>query len=271
MNINTAEDFQDIKYVEIKKFTDTLKKNYETSKENEVKRIINLLNLDKRKNVKSLGESLLKFLNKYNKEIDRVTNMYNLDKSFYPYEIIAGVDEVGRGPLAGPIVAASVILDLNTVQNLILDIKDSKKLSPQKRKELNVIIREKALSYNIAIISNNIIDEKGIAWSNNEVLKRAVQGLKIKPDLVLSDGYAVKNMNLPNKFIVKGDNKSASIACASIIAKVYRDNLMEEYAKVYPQYGFEHNAGYGTQEHIESIQKYGPLKIHRRSFLKNII
>lgn len=100
MNINTAEDFQDIKYAEIKKFTDTLKKNHESSKENEVKRIINLLNLDKRKNVKSLGESLLKFLNKYNREINRVTNMYNLDKSFYPYEIIAGVDEVGRGPLA---------------------------------------------------------------------------------------------------------------------------------------------------------------------------
>lgn len=226
---------------------------------------------DNRKNVSSLGKQILKNEEKKQKEIKRVQGMYNFDKNFGNI-IIAGVDEVGRGPLAGPIVGAAVVLDLNELNNdIILGINDSKKLSPKKREELSKIIKEKALSYEIAELDNGEIDGKGIAWCNNEIFRIACSKLNRKPDLVISDGYAVKGLGIRNNFVVKGDAKSASIACASIIAKVYRDGLMHKYAERYPQYGFEHNVGYGSTEHIEAIRKYGVCPIHRMSFLKNII
>lgn len=226
---------------------------------------------DHRKNVSNLGKQILKNKDKKEKEIKRVQGMYGFDKNFGDI-IIAGVDEVGRGPLAGPIVGAAVVLDLNALEDdIILGINDSKKLSSKKREELAEIIKEKALSYEIAGLDNKEIDEKGIAWCNNEIFKIACSKLNKKPALVISDGYAVKGLNIRNNFVVKGDAKSASIACASIIAKVYRDNLMHKYAEKYPQYGFEHNVGYGSTEHIEAIKKYGICPIHRMSFLKNII
>ncbi|EJO5348194.1 ribonuclease HII [Clostridium botulinum] len=269
MDINNLED---VRYNEIKEFSDKIKKEFTISQKQQVTNIIEKFNNDSRKNVIKLGESLEKFLNRYEEELKRINSMYNFDKRYGSNYLIAGVDEVGRGPLAGPIVAAAVVLDLNVDEMYrILNIKDSKKLSEKKREELDVIIREKAISYNIALVDNKTIDQKGIAWSNNEVLKRAVEGLKVKPNLVLSDGYAVKNLNIRNEFIIKGDNKSVSIASASIIAKVYRDNIMKEYSEELSMYGFNHNAGYGTQEHIQAIKKYGPSKIHRMSFLTNII
>lgn len=174
--------------------------------------------------------------------------------------------------MAGPIAAASVILDLNTLsENLILEINDSKKLSPKKREKLAEIIKEKSISYNIYLLDNNEIDKKGIAFCNQEVLKMAVYGLKVTPDFVLSDGYAIKDMKIKNHYVIKGDSKSASIACASIIAKVYRDKLMKQYALSYPMYKFESNSGYGSKEHIEAIKKFGITPIHRRSFLSNFI
>lgn len=226
---------------------------------------------DNRKNVSSLGKQILKNEEKKQKEIKRVQGMYDFDKNFGNI-IIAGVDEVGRGPLAGPIVGAAVVLDLNALNDdIILGINDSKKLSPKKREELSKVIKEKALSYEIAELDNKEIDEKGIGWCNNEIFRIACSRLNRKPDLVISDGYAVKGLGIRNNFVVKGDAKSASIACASIIAKVYRDDLMHKYAEKYPQYGFEHNVGYGSTEHIESIKKYGVCPIHRMSFLKNIL
>lgn len=229
-----------------------------------------LLN-DSRKNVIGLGSKLGKSIEKYIKEQKRVESMYKFDKAFLEKGFIAGVDEVGRGPLAGPIVACAVILDLNDLDDIILDINDSKLLSRQKREELDKIIRKKAISFCIAEINNKIIDEKGIGYANNKIFIDACNGLSKKPDLVLSDGYLIKNFNIDNKHIIKGDRKSASIACASILAKVYRDNIMRNYHKKYPNYDFENNVGYGTKNHLDGIKNHGITPIHRKSFLKNII
>lgn len=234
--------------------------------------LINLLALDSRKNVKALSEKIEREKEKMKNEIDRVKEMYSFDRSFGDYRCIAGVDEVGRGPLAGPIVSCAVILDLDTIDDdIILWLNDSKKISEKKRVELAEIIKVKAHAYNIAECSNEEIDKEGIAYCNNKVFLDACNGLEVNPDLVLSDGYLIKNIEITNHSVIKGDTKSACIAAASIIAKVYRDNLMKEFGKEYPYYGFEDNVGYGTAKHIEGINKVGPSKIHRKTFLKNIL
>lgn len=233
---------------------------------------IDLLMEDKRKAVQNLGNKIQREKDKIIAEINRVKAMYNFDKSFGEYEYVAGVDEVGRGPLAGPIVACAVILDINSLEeDLILELNDSKKLSEKKREELAIIIKEKAINYYISSSSNTEIDEKGIAYSNNKIFLESCTKLELTPNLVLSDGYLVKNLNIPNKAVIKGDTKSASIAAASILAKVYRDNLMKKYSKQYPQYAFEENAGYGTSKHIAGLKEVGPCEIHRLSFLRNIL
>lgn len=233
--------------------------------------LIEVLKADSRKNVSYLGTRILNNKEKHASEILRVKGIYDFDRSFNTFAVISGVDEVGRGPLAGPIVAAAVILELNPDEKIIFGINDSKKLSEIKRKELSEIIKEKAIAYNIAMLDNSVIDEKGIAWCNNDVLRRAADGLRLKQDLVLSDGYAVKGLSTENKFFHKGDSKSASIAAASIIAKVFRDDLMKEYDTEYKVYNFKSNVGYGSEEHISAIKYYGPCPIHRMSFLKNIL
>lgn len=234
--------------------------------------IINLLINDNRKNVSALGKKLLRQRSDYFDEVNRVKAMYEFDKSFGDYKYVAGVDEVGRGPLAGPIVACAVMLDLNVLEkDLILYLNDSKKVKESKREELAEIIKEKALCYHIAVSSNEEIDEKGIAFSNNKVFLESCNSLEIKPDLVLSDGYLVKNITIENKSVIKGDTKSACIAAASIVAKVYRDNLMKKYAEIYPGYDFENNVGYGTGKHIEGLKKLGKTPIHRESFLTKLL
>ena len=233
---------------------------------------VNGLKEDKRKNVQGLGIKLEKEIQKIKNEIQRVRAMYDFDKSFGEYKYIAGVDEVGRGPLAGPIVSCAVILDLDVLDDdLILYLNDSKKLNESKREELAKIIKEKAKSYYIAVCDNKEIDEKGIGVCNNKVFIEACTSLKYKPDFVLSDGYLVKGLGIKNEAVIKGDTKSATIAAASIIAKVYRDTLMKEYALKYPNYGFEKNVGYGASKHIEGIKLHGPCEIHRMSFLNNIL
>lgn len=272
-NLNDI-NFYNLKFDEIKSKIKCIEKSYfDIKSQVNVEEIIQLLCKDHRKNVQKLSVSLQSFIEKTNKEIERVNNMYNFDKGFISNGYVSGTDEVGRGPLAGPVVGAAVVLDLNksNSKDIILGIKDSKKLSAKLREELSSIIKEKCISYKIVEIENAIIDEKGIGWCNNEVLKQSTLNLNLQPNLVLSDGYAIKNINMKNEYVIKGDSKSASIACASIIAKVYRDNVMDNYAKNYPQYGFEKNAGYGTAEHIEALKKFGPCKIHRMSFLKNIL
>lgn len=236
-------------------------------------KVIHELSLDSRKNVKSLSENLSKFIEKTRKEILRVRSMYEFDAKFGNCIYTAGTDEVGRGPLAGPIAAAAVVLDIRHLKDseLILGIKDSKKLARKKREEIAEIIKKRAVSYSIAVVNNDKIDQRGISWCNNEVLRRSVEGINVPVNMVLSDGYAVNNLGIDNEFIIKGDCKSASIAAASIIAKVYRDNLMDEYSLEFPMYNFSRNSGYGTKEHIEAIRKYGTCRLHRRSFLKNII
>lgn len=268
-------DFTKLNYSMIKKHVDSFKDgytNFNITKES-VLQIIKMLNEDNRKNVQELSIRLSKQIESFDKEVSRVKDMYNFDKSYLSLGYIAGVDEVGRGPLAGPIVAAAVVLNLDTTKDseLILGIKDSKKLSSKAREELSSKIMKKAISYSLSVIDNNQIDSKGIAWCNNEVFKIAVSKLTTQPNLVLSDGYPIKNFNIKNNYVIKGDEKSASIACASIIAKVYRDNIMKDYSKIYPGYSFEENSGYGTKDHIEAIKKYGPSKIHRMYFLRNIL
>ena len=265
LNINTLQNF---KFKEIKEAVDAL--DITLLKDNDIESLASLISDDKRKNVTSLMGKLERSYIKYKEEKIRVRKLYDFDRSFGENLIVAGVDEVGRGPLAGPIVAAAVVLDLKSIEDIILYINDSKALSEGKREELSEIIKEKALSYSISEASNLEIDDKGIAYCNNKVFKDACYSLKTKPDLVLSDGYMIKDFKIKNKFVIKGDAHSASIACASIIAKVHRDNLMKEYHKIYPNYDFNNNAGYGTKKHIEGIKNYGITKIHRRSFLRNI-
>ncbi|WP_373861663.1 ribonuclease HII [Clostridium tagluense] len=249
--------------------------NYVLKIENDINResIIKMLLQDGRKTVQKLGDKMYKSIELKEKEIQRVKKMYEFDKNFGNYKYIAGVDEVGRGPLAGPIVAAAVILDLkaNGSSDLILRANDSKKLSIACRKELSYIIKEKALAYKIIAIDNKIIDEKGVGFCNNQVFLDCCEEISIVPDLVLLDGYKIKNFSSLNEFVIKGDTKSISIACASIIAKVYRDELMLKYHEEYPNYGFDRNVGYGTQEHVLAIKKYGTTPIHRKSFLRNIL
>ncbi len=178
---------------------------------------------------------------------------------------VAGVDEVGRGPLAGPVVCSAVILPLD---DIIEGVDDSKKLSKKKRETLFDKIIEKAISYSICQIEPKEIDEINILQATKKCMKACIESLKVKPDVVLVDAVKL-DVSVKTVPIIKGDLKSYSIGAASILAKVYRDRLMEEYSIKYPQYGFERNSGYGTKEHIEKIKEIGSCPIHRKTFIKN--
>lgn len=181
---------------------------------------------------------------------------------------IAGIDEVGRGPLAGPVVCAAVIMPLND-EDIIEGVDDSKKVSAKKREKLAAIIKEKAVCYCICRIEPDEIDRINILEATKKCMSQCIAGLETKPDAVLVDALKIDTHGAKCVPIIKGDAKSYSIGCASIIAKVYRDALMDEYAKEYPAYMFEKNKGYGTAAHIKAIKETGPCKIHRRSFIKN--
>ena len=181
---------------------------------------------------------------------------------------IAGVDEVGRGPLAGPVVCAAVIMPLDE-ENLVIGVDDSKKLSEKKREMLAEQIKQRALCYTIIEIDEKMIDEINILEATKLGMKRAIESLEIAPDTVLTDGNMTININFPQQSVIHGDALSYSIGAASIIAKVHRDHMMVEFAKTYPDYGFDKNKGYGTAEHIKGIKEKGLCPIHRRSFTKN--
>ncbi len=183
------------------------------------------------------------------------------------YRYIAGVDEVGRGPLAGPVVCCAVIMPLGE-NELVVGVDDSKKLSAKKRETLAKQIQDKALCYSIVEIDEKRIDEMNILEATRLGMKQALENLEIPPETVLTDGNMTLDIPFPQQSVVGGDARSYSIGSASIVAKVYRDALMDEYAKTYPHYAFEKNKGYGTAVHIQGIKEYGLCPIHRRTFTK---
>ena len=182
-------------------------------------------------------------------------------------QYIAGVDEVGRGPLAGPVVCAAVIMPLDD-ESIIVGVDDSKKLSAKKRETLAEEIKKRALAYTIVEVSEKEIDEINILEATKLGMKKALETLEIVPQSVLTDGNMTLNIDFPQRSVIGGDALCYSIGAASIIAKVYRDKMMDEYAKEYPQYAFESNKGYGTAAHIQAIKEYGLCPIHRRTFTK---
>lgn len=182
-------------------------------------------------------------------------------------QYIAGVDEVGRGPLAGPVVCAAVIMPLDD-ESIIVGVDDSKKLSAKKRETLAEEIKKRALAYTIVEVSEKEIDEINILEATKLGMKKALETLEIAPQSVLTDGNMTLNIDFPQKSVIGGDALCYSIGAASIIAKVYRDKMMDEYAKEYPQYAFDSNKGYGTAAHIQAIKEYGLCPIHRRTFTK---
>ncbi|CEN76574.1 ribonuclease HII [[Clostridium] sordellii] len=231
---------------------------------------IDILKDDERKSVKNIAVKLVKKLDKMRVENERLEMINIFENEGYEkgFTYIGGIDEAGRGPLAGPVVAAVVVFKPGTK---IEGINDSKKLSEAKRDELFEIIKEEALDYGIGIVQKDEIDEYNILNATYMAMKKAVNCLKQKPDYLLVDAAHIPDVDIEQKSIIKGDSKSISIAAASILAKVTRDSIMYEYDKMYPEYGFASHKGYGTDQHYKAIREHGITSIHRRSFLKNIL
>lgn len=221
------------------------------------------LSQDSRSGVQKLLASYKRKQDKIAKKKAAFLERFSYEKKFWAKgELVAGVDEVGRGPLAGPVVTAAVIIDKNFD---LIDVNDSKKLSPQRRLELYPKILEEAVSVAVGVKNAQVIDQINIYEADRLAMAQAVNDLDRKPDALLVDAMNVP-VDIPQIKLIKGDAKSNSIAAASIVAKVFRDKLMDDYAKIYPQYKFPNNAGYGTKDHLEALKKYGPTPIHRHSF-----
>jgi ribonuclease HII len=223
---------------------------------------------DERGGVQKLVETAEKRRQKYLEELTRTENLKKYEKEYDSFAYICGIDEVGRGPLAGPVVAGAVILPKDCD---ILYINDSKKLSAAKREELYDEIMEKAISVGLGFVDPKRIDEINILQATYEAMRQAISNLNPKPDLLLNDAVTIPGVSIKQVPIIKGDAKSISIGAASIIAKVTRDRLMEEYDRMFPGYGFASNKGYGSAEHIKAIKEQGPTPIHRQSFIGNFI
>lgn len=204
-------------------------------------------------------------LEKYQQEQQRMYQMFSYEREYETYDAICGIDEVGRGPFAGPVVAAAVILPRDCD---ILYLNDSKKLLEKKRELLYDEIYEKAISIGIGMASEKVIDEINILQATYEAMRQAVSKLSVEPDLLLNDAVTIPGMKMRQVPIIKGDAKSASIAAASIVAKVTRDRMMKEYDKIYPGYEFAKNKGYGTKAHIQGIREQGICDLHRKTFVK---
>ncbi|MCD8019136.1 MAG: ribonuclease HII [Clostridiales bacterium] len=223
---------------------------------------------DDRKSVQSFLKTQENRLKRYKTECVRIEELCRYEKAYKDYEYICGIDEVGRGPLAGPVVAGAVILPKDS---RILYINDSKKLSAQKREELFEEIQREAIAIGIGQISHDRIDEINILQATYEAMRQAIAHLSVRPSLLLNDAVTIPEVDIPQVAIIHGDAQSISIGAASIMAKVYRDRLMVEYDKIYPGYGFAANKGYGTRDHMEALRELGPSPIHRRSFIKSIL
>ncbi|MCR5655944.1 MAG: ribonuclease HII [Butyrivibrio sp.] len=224
---------------------------------------------DERQGVKSLVSSAYKKIDGLKAEYKRLEEMRKFEDAHPDLQYICGIDEVGRGPLAGPVYTAAVILPKDSK---ILYINDSKKLSEKKREELYNVIMQEAIAVGIGCNSNERIDEINILQATYEAMAKAVDNLSVKPELLLIDAVHIPQLEMyKQESIIKGDAKSVSIAAASIVAKVTRDRLMKELDEKYPGYGFASNKGYGSADHIEALKKLGPCEIHRKSFIKNFL
>ena len=223
---------------------------------------------DERTGVQSLVAKARKRIDALEKEILRTEEMKHYEKEYEACGYICGIDEVGRGPLAGPVVAGAVILPKDCK---ILYINDSKQLSEKKREELYDIIMQEAVAVGIGYATHTRIDEINILQATYEAMREAISKLSVKPDILLNDAVTIPQVAIRQVPIIKGDAKSMSIAAASIVAKVTRDRLMVEFDKAYPEYHFAENKGYGSAVHIEALKKIGPSPIHRQSFIKNLL
>ena len=245
-----------------------IKTEFNSLKETEIEGFIEKHSGDTRSGVIQLVEKAEKKISKYRAEIERTEQMLSFEKEYACYLNICGIDEVGRGPLAGPVVAGAVILPKD---ERILYLNDSKQLSAAKRDELYDVINEKAVAVAVGIVTHERIDEINILQATYEAMREAIMNLKVKPDILLNDAVTIPNVDIKQVPIIKGDAKSCSIAAASIVAKVTRDRMMVEMDEKYPGYGFAGNKGYGSAEHIKAIKELGPCPIHRRTFIGNFI
>ena len=217
---------------------------------------------------KKLTKAEQKRLAKLEAEKERIEGLKVYERQYASFGYVCGIDEVGRGPLAGPVVAGAVILPPDCG---ILYINDSKKLSEKKREELYPVIMEQAISVGIGMVSPQRIDAINILQATYEAMREAIHNLSIKPDILLNDAVTIPEVDIRQVPIVKGDAKSISIGAASIIAKVTRDRLMVEYDALFPEYGFASHKGYGTAAHISALKAHGPTSIHRRSFIQKFV
>lgn len=243
-----------------------IKHQFQAASVEELPEIIRRYEQDQRSGVRRLAESAEKKLAALEKEKQRIEKLRTYEKTYGEYEFICGIDEAGRGPLAGPVVAGAVILPKDC---RILYINDSKQLTEKKREELYDIIVAEAVSCGVGYASPERIDEINILQATYEAMREALAKLTVRPDILLNDAVTIPGVEIRQVPIIKGDAKSITIGAASILAKVTRDRLMADYEKVFPGYGFGGNKGYGSAAHIEALKKYGPTPIHRRSFIKN--
>lgn len=236
--------------------------------EEQKNRLIRTYETDPRKGVQELARKARKELESLAAERERLEAMRVYEREYEHLGLVCGIDEAGRGPLAGPVVAAAVILPPDCE---ILYLNDSKQLSEKKREQLFEEILEKATAVGVGIIGPARIDEINILQADYEAMCEAIGKLGVVPQILLNDAVTIPQVLIPQVPIIKGDAKSVSIAAASVIAKVTRDRLMEEYDEIMPEYGFAKHKGYGTAEHIAALRKYGPSAIHRRSFIENFV
>ena len=249
------------------KNTNEIREELQAASMDELPEFINTYEKDKRAGVQKLVETARKRILALEKEQKRTEALKVYEKEYEHCGLVCGIDEVGRGPLAGPVVAGAVILPKDCG---ILYINDSKQLSEKKREELYNVIMEQASACAVGYASPERIDEINILQATYEAMRDAIGKLELSPDILLNDAVKIPGVAIRQVPIIKGDAKSISIGAASIIAKVTRDRLMVEYDKIYPEYDFAGNKGYGSAAHIAALKKYGPTPIHRRSFLKNI-
>lgn len=245
-----------------------IRERFQAACEDELPELIEAFESDERAGVRKLAESAKKRLAAIERERERIEHLRVYEEQYGQYEYICGIDEVGRGPLAGPVVAGAVILPKGC---RILYINDSKQLSEKKREELYQVIQEQAITCAVGYATPERIDEINILQATYEAMRDAISKLTPQPDILLNDAVTIPGVPIRQVPIIKGDAKSITIGAASILAKVTRDRLMTEYDKVFPEYDFAGNKGYGSPAHIQALKKYGPTPIHRKSFIKNFV